>query len=173
MSCFDLKDLEKQCVGPPHWSVEALGADAANCTPVNSSHSGLVKTSEVSMKTEPGKPRVLIFSLRNIFGKPLFRCPHFEFEDLICEIDSAELLAPKLDASRRSSFATRLAFHAPVLLNPGIKRISANRQYDILFTICGYPQDLIMFNAVSDLRDVCRTSVCLLDELWVRQMVAL
>jgi spore maturation protein CgeB len=125
------------------------------------------------MERQPGKPRVLIFSLRNIFGKALFRCPHFEFEDLICEIDSAELLAPKIDpSSRRSSFATRLAYHAPVVLNPGIQSISAKRQYDILFTICGYPQDLIMFNAVSnDLKDICRTSVCLLDELWINEMV--
>ena len=123
------------------------------------------------METQPGKPRVLIFSLRNIFGKALFRCPHFEFEDLICEIDSAELLAPKLDpSSRRASFATRLAYRSPVFLNPGIERISTKKQYDILFTICGYPQDLIMFNAVDDLRNVCKTSVCLLDELWIKDI---
>jgi hypothetical protein len=124
------------------------------------------------MDTQPVKPRVLIFSLRNIFGKALFRCPHFEFEDLICEIDSAELLAPRIDASsRRSSFATRLAYHAPVTLNPGVPTISARGHYDILFTVCGYPQDLLMFNAVSNLRDICRTSVCLLDELWINDIV--
>ncbi|HMJ25201.1 MAG TPA: glycosyltransferase [Pyrinomonadaceae bacterium] len=124
------------------------------------------------MEAQRGTPRVLIFSLRNIFGKALFRCPHFEFEDLICEIDSAELLAPKLDpSSARSSFATRLAYHAPIILNPGLRKISAKQQYDILFTVCGYPQDLIMFNAVSNLRDVCKTSVCLLDELWINEIV--
>jgi hypothetical protein len=135
------------------------------------SEPSLVRTSEASMDTQPGTPRVLIFSLRNIFGKALFRCPHFEFEDLICEIDSAELLAPKLDpSSRRASFATRLGYHAPAVLNPGVQRISAKRQYDILFTICGYPQDLIMFNAVDNLRAVCKTSVCLLDELWINDI---
>jgi glycosyl transferase family 1 len=124
------------------------------------------------MDARPGKPRVLIFSLRNIFGKALNRCPHYEFEDIICEIDSAELLAPKVDpSSRRASLATRLAYHAPVALNPGIPGISAKGHYDILFTICGFPQDLIMFDAVSNLRDVCRTSVCLLDELWIKDIV--
>ena len=124
------------------------------------------------MDARPAKPRVLIFSLRNIFGKALNRCPHYEFEDIICEIDSAELLAPKVDpSSRRASFATRLAYHAPVALNPGIPRISAEGRYDILFTVCGFPQDLIMFDAVSNLRDICRTSVCLLDELWVKDIV--
>jgi hypothetical protein len=124
------------------------------------------------MVTQPDKPRVLIFSLRNIFGRALFRCPHFEFEDIICEIDSAELLAPKVDpSSLRAWIATRLAWRTPIALNPGIKRISPKQHYDILFTVCGYPQDLIMFNAVSNLRDSCKISVCLLDELWVNEIV--
>lgn len=131
-----------------------------------------METSKVFMHSQSGKPRVLVFSLRNIFGKALFRCPHFEFEDLICEFDSADLLAPKVDASSwRSSFATRLAYHVPVALNPGIQATSVGNQYDILFTICGEPQDLIMFNGVSNLREICRTSVCLLDELWIKEMV--
>jgi hypothetical protein len=118
-----------------------------------------------------GKPRVLIFSLRNIFGKSLSRCPHYEFEDIICNIDSAELLAPELDpASRRANIATRLAYRAPVTLNPGIKRPSLKGPYDLLFTICAWPQDLIMFNAVSSLKDICKTSVCLLDELWATEI---
>jgi hypothetical protein len=124
------------------------------------------------MDAQAVKPRVLIFSLRNIFGRELFRCPHYEFEDIICETDSAELFAPKIDASSgRPSFTIRLGYHAPILLNPGIPKLSAERHYDILFTICGYPQDLIMFNAIGNVRDICTTSVCLLDELWVRQIV--
>src|SRR5215469_582458 len=128
-------------------------------------------TSEVSIVNQPGKPRVLIFSLRNIFGKALFRCPHYEFEDIICDIDSAALLAPQVDSSStRSTFATRLAYHAPVRLNPGIPRIPEKTHYDLFFTICGYPQDLLMVNAVGNMRDICGTSVCLLDELWLKQM---
>jgi len=123
------------------------------------------------MAAQPDRPRVLIFSLRNIFGKALNRCPHYEFEDIICEIDSAELLAPQVDpASLRASLATRLAYHAPVALNPGIPRVSAKGQYDLLFTICGFPQDLMMFNAVSNLKDTCATSICLLDELWAKDI---
>jgi Glycosyl transferases group 1 len=123
------------------------------------------------MEARPGKPRTLIFSLRNIFPKALFRCPHYEFEDLICEMDSAELLAPQVDpSSARSAFAARLGYHAPVALNPGIPRTTTNIPYDIFFTICGFPQDLLMVNAVSNVRDKCRTSVCLVDELWVKEM---
>jgi len=128
-------------------------------------------TSEASMEAQPSKPRVLIFSVRNIFGKALFRCPHFEFEDIICEFDSAVLLAPEVDpSSTRSTFATRLAYRVPVPLNPGIGRIPSKTHYDVFFTICGYPQDLIMVNAVGNLKDICKTSVCLLDELWVKEI---
>ncbi|MGJ4931111.1 glycosyltransferase family protein [Bradyrhizobium sp. HKCCYLS2038] len=117
------------------------------------------------------KPRVLIFSLRNIFGKALNRGPHYEFEDIICDIDSADLIAPTLDpASRRAALATRLAYHAPLTLNPGLSMPPVQGSYDLLFTICGFPQDLLMFNAVDHLRDHCKTSVCLLDELWARDI---
>jgi hypothetical protein len=125
----------------------------------------------ISKNTQSDRRRVLIFSLRNIFPKALFRCPHYEFEDIICEIDSAALLAPELNPSNmRPRFATRLAYHAPVILNPGIRRIQAETQYDIFFTICGYPEDLPMVGAVTNLREICKTSVCLLDELWVTQI---
>jgi hypothetical protein len=123
------------------------------------------------LDTRPDTPRVLIFSLRNIFGNALFRCPHYEFEDIIGEIDSATLLAPTVDAStKRSAFATRLAYHSSFTLNPGIRKIPAETPYDIFFTICGFPHDLLMVNAVSNLRDICRTSVCLVDELWAREI---
>jgi len=118
------------------------------------------------------RPRVFIFSLRNIFGKQLFRCPHYEFEDIICEIDTAALFAPYINpSSARPAFATRLAYHAPVALNPGIPKVRANTHYDIFFTICGFPQDLIMVNAISNMTKICKTSVCLLDECWIREMV--
>jgi hypothetical protein len=127
-------------------------------------------TSEISVGTQSGKARVLLFSLRNIFGKHLFRCPHHEFEDIICEIDSADLLAPTLDPSKTfPAFATRLAYHAPIALNPGIQRTHVRKNYDIFFTVCGLPQDLLMVNAIRNVRDFCRASVCLIDELWIKE----
>jgi hypothetical protein len=123
-------------------------------------------------ETDPAKPRVLIFSLRNIFKKDLFRSPHYEFEDIISEIDSAVLLAPQVNSSStRFKFATRVAYHVPIALNPGIQRIPAEREYDIFVAICAWPQDLILVNAAGNLRDICRTSVCLLDEIWITDIV--
>jgi Glycosyl transferases group 1 len=129
-------------------------------------------TSEASANAKSSKPRVLIFSLRNIFQKALFRCPHYEFEDIITMIDSAVLLTPKVDPlSTRFKIATRLAFHAPISLNPGIRTMSEKTTYEMFFMICGFPQDLVVVNAViGKIKNICRVSVCLLDELWLTQM---
>src|SRR5271166_4076673 len=128
-------------------------------------------TSQVSRSDEITNPRVLILSFRNILGKDLFRCPHYEFEDIIHTIDFAELFAPKLESSnRRYRLVTELSLHAPVILNPGITKLLSKRRYDIFFTICGVPQDLLVVNAIGDLRSICKTSVCLLDEFWLTQL---
>ncbi len=122
-------------------------------------------------------PRVLLYSLRNIFGNAVFRCPHFEFEDIIREIDSVEMQAPKLDPhSARTMLAMRLAYHAPITLNPGIRAKlarPARTHYDLFVAVCGglaFPLDFLMIDAVSKAKDMCRTSVCIIDELWVKQM---
>src|SRR5262249_31208431 len=92
--------------------------------------------SEISMTSQPDKPRVLLFSLRNIFGKGLFRCPHYEFEDIISEIDSVTLMAPEMDfRSRRATIAMRLPYHIPIRLNPGIGRIPVTTHYDVFFAV--------------------------------------
>jgi len=123
------------------------------------------------MVMQPDKPRILIFSQRNIFKKALFRCAHYEFENVISQIDSVEFLAPEANPfTRRNSFAKKVAFHAPIALNPGIRATEAKGSYDLFLAICGAPEDLLMINAVGNWRDVCKTSVCLVDELWVKQM---
>jgi len=102
-----------------------------------------------------------------------FRCPHFEFEDVIAEIDSVELLAPRLDLSNlRYTTAKQIAYHTPLVLNPGMEKTTLNDTYDLFFTICGSPTDLIRVAALGNWRDKCDRAVCLIDELWVREMAA-
>jgi hypothetical protein len=46
--------------------------------------------------------------------------------------DFCRALAPKLDRQiARSAFAMRLAYHAPLALNPGIRAKTARVQYDL------------------------------------------
>jgi hypothetical protein len=126
---------------------------------------------EPELIAQPRSPRILIFSQRNIFKKALFRCAHYEFENIISQIDSVELLAPELDLSTgRQAIAKRIAFHAPIALNPGIERTRPKAHYDLFLAVCGAPADLLMVNAVRNWREACKTSICLIDELWVREM---
>ena len=117
------------------------------------------------------QPRVLLFSQRNIFEKALFRCAHYEFEDIVSQLDSVELLAPRAEPlNLRHRIAKQIAYHAPILPNPGIPNIRLKADYDLFLTICGYPTDLLMVNSVSNWRARCKTAVCLIDELWIREM---
>jgi len=123
------------------------------------------------MVANSNKPRILLFSQRNIFAKALFRASLFEFEDVIAQIDDVNLVAPNIDpVNRRNSLARRLSFHAPLTLNPGIGKIPIEGNYDLFLAICGAPGDLLMLNAVSDWRKNCGMSICLIDELWVTRM---
>jgi len=82
-----------------------------------------------------------------------------------------ELLAPQADASSfRSNFAKRMAYHVPVSLNPGIRKIRGLGRYDMFLAVCGYPTDLLMADAAINWRDHCTTSVCLIDELWAKEI---
>lgn len=126
-----------------------------------------------SMFQQPQKPRILIFSQRNLARRGPFRCAHFEFEDIISKIDSVELLAPQIDPfSFHHKIAKRIAYHAPVALNPGIQGIRVEGHYDLFLAICGDPTDLLRINAAGNWRASCKSAVCLIDELWATQMLS-
>jgi hypothetical protein len=124
-----------------------------------------------SISTQSRKPRTLILSLRNIFRNDLFRCALYEFEDIISEIDHAEIFAPNGDpTSRRNQLARRLASHAPITLKAELQKPKVNKRYDLFLAMCGGPRDLLMIDAVSYLGDACTTKVCLVEEIWAKQI---
>jgi Glycosyl transferases group 1 len=119
------------------------------------------------------KPRTLVFSQRNLKKILPFRCAHFEFEDVISQIDSVHLLTPKFDPStRRHWMAKTLAYHTPFVIDPGVEQEELTDNYDLFFAICGDPTDLLRVNAIGNWRSRCKTAVCLIDELWVTQMAS-
>lgn len=125
----------------------------------------------MSLVTHSDNPRTLIFSLRNIFPRAMFRCALYEFEDILCEIDEAEIIAPRADPQTfRNQLANRLAFHGPITLRPSLKESETKREYDLFFAVCGSARDLLMVDAARSLRDACKTSVCLVGELWASQI---
>jgi hypothetical protein len=117
--------------------------------------------------------RTLIFSQRKMSRIQPFRCAHFEFEDVIAEIDNADFVAPRFNPlTLRHSMAKKLAYHTPVTLNPGVEQVPIEKDYELFFAICGDPTDLLRINSLADWRSKCKTAICLIDELWVRQLTA-
>jgi len=116
-------------------------------------------------------PRTLIFSQRNLSRLMPFRCPHFEFEDVIAEIDAAEFVSPCFAfGTLRHRISKQIAYHTPVVLNPGVEGKPIQKTYDLFFAVFGNPTDLQLVHALGDWRSKCRKAVCLIDELWVRQL---
>jgi hypothetical protein len=123
------------------------------------------------MEARSERPRTLIFSQRNLTDILPFRCAHFEFEDVIAEIDSVEILTPRLDPyTRRYKFAKQLAYHSPLVLNPGIEQKPFRSDYDLFLAICGNPAELLRINAIGDWRGSCKKAICLIDEVWAREI---
>ena len=117
------------------------------------------------------KPRTLIFSQRNLTRIQPFRCAHFEFEDVISQIDNTFVLSPRIDpSSRRQAFAKELAYHSPVKLNPGVEPVTLPADFDLFLAICGNPTDLLRIHAIGDWRSRCKKAVCLIDEVWAREV---
>lgn len=123
------------------------------------------------MNLQNQTPRTLIFSQRNLSRIMPFRCPHFEFEDVIAEIDTAELVSPRFAfGTFRHMLTKQIAYHTPFVMNPGIESKPLQKTYDLFFAIFGNPTDLQLLHALGDWRSKCRKAVCLIDELWVRQL---
>jgi Glycosyl transferases group 1 len=125
----------------------------------------------ISLNPKNGKPRVLMFSQRNIIPNALWRCPLYEFEDTICQVDAVEVLAPvpgKL-FGYGNRLANRVAASSTVALNPGIPKTEIKDDYDMLFTICSFPKDLLNFR-IERWKEHCRISVCLVDEIWIKEL---
>jgi len=123
------------------------------------------------MEVQSARPRTLLFSQRNLSKILPYRCAHFEFEDVISQIDSVEMWSPRVDLStRRHMLAKQLAYHTPLALNPGIERTPIRAGYDLFMAICGNPSDLLRINAIGDWRSNCKKAVCLIDEVWMTEI---
>lgn len=127
---------------------------------------------DTRMSKEYRKPRILMFSQRNISPYDVWRSPHYEFEDLVDQIDSVELLAPRPGKwfNLGNRIAQRVARHSRIALNPGIPKIKITDSFDMLFLFCSYAKDLLNFNIENNLKDYCKTSICMVDEIWANQI---
>lgn len=125
-------------------------------------------------KNDSDGKRILMFSQRNIYDKFHFRCYLSEFEDLICQMDSVELLCPK--PMERFKYGTRiaqkLAADYSIAFNPGIPKQKVAKDYDLFFAFCLWPRDLLHIESIVDWENCSKFSVCWLTEVWLSDIHA-
>jgi len=116
--------------------------------------------------------RVLLVSHR--FIKPHVSWANvFELEDVICEVDDVDLLAPKLvepkalpgEAAVITQLRRRLGIE--VQRRPQIEKTSLTRSYDLLFLSVMTLADLRILDSVEHWKQRCGLKVCWVEELWV------
>jgi len=118
------------------------------------------------------RPRILMFSQRNIYPRDAWRTPHYEFENIIRQIDAVDLVAPWPNArfSQMSRLAQGFSKRIGLPVKLGIPSMTVTHRYDMLFVFVAFPKDLLNFNPAGGWRDRCKTSVCMIDEIWLRQI---
>jgi len=136
--------------------------------------SGDVGPMTVSLDERPDSPsRVLLFSQRNIYEVEVWRSAIREFEEIVGEIDSVDVLAPQPLKwfKQRKRIALRVGRDSRIVLNPGVPRAKLDRRYDLFVAVCEKPSELLNVNAAMEhWKDSFKTSVCWLTELWVQLM---
>jgi hypothetical protein len=55
-------------------------------------------------------------------------------------------------------------------LNPGLRPVRLNKQYDLLLLVCPLCWDVRYINAIREWKKHCRASICWIDELWAHSV---
>jgi glycosyl transferase family 1 len=122
----------------------------------------------------PSRPRILLVTLRRLNTHAAW-CSNFAFEDVIRSVDDVDLLElePAPHFHLREHIARSIACRSPYRifqgLNPGVKPVRLNRDYDVLVFVCMNVWDLLYLNAVADWQTRCKVKLCYLTEFYVGQ----
>jgi Glycosyl transferases group 1 len=120
---------------------------------------------------EQTSARVLVASHRSIYPDVSW-ASGYEFEDVICEVDSAELLAFEYQPLLPSKWGDKLARQLKrrvgldIRRSPTLRPKRLMRDYDLLFVHVGGVQDLEMLNSIDGWKIRCRLKACWIEELW-------
>lgn len=118
--------------------------------------------------------RILLLSQRGL-APVISRCCSYEFEDIICSVDAADLVAPtyRLNSFEHLSRAVNKAGRRAAVLrgiNPGIRPIRVTRDYRLFFAVFQFATDLPSLNALRGWRERCEIAACWLEEIWARDL---
>jgi glycosyl transferase family 1 len=122
----------------------------------------------------PSRARVLLVTIRRLNAHAAW-CSNFAFEDVIRSVDDVDVLElePAPHFELREHVARSIAWRSPYRvfqgLNPGVKPVRLNRDYDVLVFVCMNVWDLLYLNAVADWQTRCEVKLCYLTEFYVGQ----
>jgi hypothetical protein len=119
-----------------------------------------------------GRARICIVSLRSI-NKHAAWCSNYEFEDVVASVDDVDIipLEPGTAYDARQWLARRVAWKPGLhrltpFLNPGLKKIVIDRDYDVFIFVCMNPSELIYLSAVVGWQEHCRKRICYMSEFY-------
>jgi hypothetical protein len=127
---------------------------------------------------DPSRARVLLVTLRRLNTHAAW-CSNYEFEDVIRSVDDVDVLeldpAPRFELRQHvaRSIAWRSRFRAFTGLNPGVKPVRLNRDYDVMVFVCMNVWDLLYLNAISNWRARCKVKLCYMVEIYAGQAAEL
>ncbi|MEA5463759.1 glycosyltransferase [Leptothoe sp. PORK10 BA2] len=123
-----------------------------------------------AVKHRKNEPRILIVSVRG-FRLHVANCGIYEFEDLICDLESAKLYAPtqEFDLARKIYRLAKYATGSDTIasaLAPFPTEVVLENEYDLLFVVCDNPWQLHRLGAIKNWQDKCRHKACYVMETW-------
>ncbi len=118
------------------------------------------------------KPRICVLTARD-FSREAFMAGAYEAQDILLEIDDAELIyvRPRRGYEFRQRTHARLVWHdftkSLVFANAAFEPVKLTKEYDLLVLyILNDIDHLLHIAAVRGWKNHCRTSVCWIDEIY-------
>lgn len=118
-------------------------------------------------------PRRTLIISRRLVEPHVSSASAYEFEDVVAEVENADLLSVALVDTRAERAVAKLSEHLQrvaglsMTLNKAQQRTALDTDYDLLFVRVMEPGDLAVLDAVPEARKRCRVAVCWVEELWV------
>ncbi|MEL6493902.1 MAG: glycosyltransferase [Cyanobacteria bacterium J06623_7] len=117
-------------------------------------------------------PRVLVVSVRG-FRFQAANCCIYELEDLLVDLESAQLYSPhpdrNFDLARKIYRGTRYLGGTDSLalkVAPFAPELVLEQEYDLLFAVLDNPFQFHLLESIKGWREKCRHTACFITEMW-------
>ncbi len=118
-----------------------------------------------------GNPRICVPTWRG-FNRAAFNAGLYEAQDVLQQTNDVDLigLEPRWGFHFKERWQRDLLYRDPtdrlMFANPGLRRVRLTREYELFVVVCQTYWDLLYVNAIDGWKDLCKTSVCWIDEIW-------